>query len=58
MLSVTRQALADAEREIEEMQLPIGHRLHLELPDPENGAISDGSHAHWLVNALIRAALP
>jgi hypothetical protein len=58
VLSVTRQALADAEREIEEMQLPIGHRLHLELPDPENGAISDGSHAHWLVNALIRAALP
>lgn len=58
VLSVTRPALADAEREIEEMQLPIGHRLHLELPEPGNGAISDGSHAHWLVNALVLAALP
>ena len=58
VVSVTRPALADAERAIEELQLPIGHRLHLELPEPGNGAINAGSHALWLVDALIRAALP
>ena len=58
MLSVTRPALADAERAFEELQLPIGHRLHLELPEPGNGAVADGSHARWLVDALIRDALP
>jgi len=58
VLSVTRPALADAERAFEELQLPIGHQLHLELPEPGNGAVTDGSHARWLVDALIRAALP
>jgi thiamine kinase-like enzyme len=58
VLSVTRPALADAERAFEELRLPIGHRLHLELPEPGNGAIRAGSHALWLVDALIRAALP
>jgi hypothetical protein len=58
VLSLSRPALADADRAIEELRLPIGHRLHLELPEPGINAIHDGSHARWLVDALIRAVLP
>ncbi|MFM7266433.1 MAG: SAVED domain-containing protein, partial [Cyanobium sp.] len=58
VVSLTRPALADAERAIAELQLPIGHRLHLEQPEPGPSAIVDGPHARWLVDALIRATLP
>lgn len=58
VVSLTRPVLADADRAIEELQLPIGHRLHLELPEPGTTAIHDGPHARWLVDALIRTALP
>jgi hypothetical protein len=58
VLSITRPALADADRAIEGLRLPIGHRLHLELPEPGISAIHDGSHARWLVDDLIRSVLP
>jgi hypothetical protein len=56
VVSATWPALADAEQAIEVLQLPIQRLLHLELPEPGNGAIADGSHARWLADALIRAA--
>jgi hypothetical protein len=34
VVSLTRPALADADRAIEKLRLPIGHRTHLELPEP------------------------
>jgi hypothetical protein len=58
VVSLTRPALTDAARAIEELQLPAGYRLHLELPAPGPSAIIDGPHARWLVDALIRATLP
>ena len=54
--SITRPVRRDAEQAIADLNLPIGRLLHLELPEPGPSAISDGGHAQWLADALIREA--
>jgi hypothetical protein len=54
--SITRPVRRDAEQAIADLNLPIGRLLHLELPEPGPSTISDGGHAQWLADALIREA--
>ena len=56
VVSVTRPALADAERSIRSLALPIRHLLHVQLPEISQSAIADGSHARWLADELVRQA--
>lgn len=56
VVSITRPALADAQRSISFLALPIRRVLHAEIPDISQSAITDGSHARWLVDALVREA--
>lgn len=56
VVSVTRPALADVERSIRALALPIRRLLHVQLPEISQSAIADGAHARWLVDALVREA--
>jgi hypothetical protein len=53
VLSVSRLALADVERAIQTLALPIHRLLHFALPEPGPRAIANGSQACWLVEGLI-----
>jgi len=57
VVSVARPALADVERSIHAQALPVRRLLHVQLPEISQSAIEDGSHARWLVDALVREAV-
>jgi hypothetical protein len=56
VVSVTRPALADVERSIPVLALPIRRLLHVQLAEISQSAIADGSHARWLADAVVEKA--
>ncbi|MFM9104701.1 MAG: SAVED domain-containing protein, partial [Cyanobium sp.] len=54
VLSVSHNADADAQRAIEALELPIGWVVHASLPIPGEAAVTDGPHARWLAESLVR----
>ncbi|MFM6129663.1 MAG: SAVED domain-containing protein, partial [Sphaerospermopsis kisseleviana] len=54
VLSVTHNADADSQRAIEALELPVGLVVHASLPIPGEAAVTDGPHARWLAESLVR----
>jgi hypothetical protein len=52
VVSVTHNALHDAEHAIDALGLPVRELHHAQLPNPGSTSIQDGSHARWLADAL------
>jgi hypothetical protein len=52
VVSVTHNALRDAQHSIAALGLAAGEIHHARLPNPGRAAIQDGGHARWLADAL------
>jgi hypothetical protein len=52
VVSLTHDALRDAQAAIDAMGLSVGEIHHARLPNPSRASILDGGHARWLADAL------
>jgi hypothetical protein len=52
VVSVTKNALLDAQHSIRALGLPVSEIHHARLPNPHPASVQDGGHARWLADAL------